>query len=234
MNDTEQYRILLVDDEPDILEFLSYNLKKEGFNVQTAQNGREAIQLALEMLPHLIILDIMMPGIDGIETCEQIREKPTLTNTLVAFLTARGEDYSQIAGFEAGADDYIEKPIKPKVLVSRARALLKRYHSNNTHNSTNLKTSCLTIGNLEIDKERYIVTYSGKELLLPKKEFELLLLLASKPNKVFIRDEIYSAIWGDSIIVGDRTIDVHISKLRDKIGQDHIRTIKGVGYKFTE
>jgi two-component system, OmpR family, alkaline phosphatase synthesis response regulator PhoP len=233
MTDLEKQKILLVDDEPDILEFLSYNLKKEGFIVYTAQNGKEAVKIALDTIPHLIILDVMMPGMDGIETCEEIRKLPTLRDTLIAFLTARGEDYSQIAGFDAGADDYISKPIKPKVLVSRARALLKRYHHGTAHIDSG-KALIITIGDLTIDKERYVVTSAGNELALPRKEFELLLLLASKPDKVFTRDEIYNAIWGDTIIVGDRTIDVHIRKLREKIGQDHIRTIKGVGYKYVD
>lgn len=233
MSDSENYKILLVDDEPDILEFLGYNLKKEGFTVYTAQNGNDAIRLALDTLPHLIILDVMMPGMDGIETCEEIKKHPTLKDVLVAFLTARGEDYSQIAGFEAGADDYITKPIKPKVLVSRARALLKRYRSE-TSETQPVGTGILTFGSLIIDRERYVVTVAGEELVLPKKEFELLMLLASKPDKVFTRDEIYTSIWGDNIIVGDRTIDVHIRKLREKIGQDHIKTIKGVGYKFVD
>lgn len=233
MSDFENYKILLVDDEPDILEFLGYNLKKEGFTVFTAQNGQDAIKLAIEALPHLIILDVMMPGMDGIETCEEIKKQPLLKDTLVAFLTARGEDYSQIAGFDAGADDYISKPIKPKVLVSRARALLKRYHVQGTESEPYDK-GVISHGELTIDPMRYVVTLSGKEMMLPKKEFELLLLLASKPDKVFMRDEIYNSIWGDNIIVGDRTIDVHIRKLREKIGQDHIRTIKGVGYKFVD
>ena len=231
MNEAEKYRLLLVDDEPDILEFLSYNLKKEGFNVYTASNGKEAIKKALETTPHLIILDVMMPGMDGIEACEEIKKQPQLKDTLVASLTARGEDYSQIAGFEAGADDYIAKPIKPKVLISRAKALLKRYQSGPSVN-WNSESPTVSIGNLIIDRERYVVTSAGTELMLPKKEFELLLLLASKPDKVFTRIEIYNSIWGDNIIVGDRTIDVHIRKLREKIGQDHIRTIKGVGYKY--
>ena len=233
MSDSENYKILLVDDEPDILEFLGYNLKKEGFTVFTAQNGHDAIKMALEIIPHLIILDVMMPGMDGIETCEEIKKQPLLKNILVAFLTARGEDYSQIAGFEAGADDYITKPIKPKVLVSRARALLKRFRPE----SADVQTSgagILTFDSLLIDRERYVVTVADQELVLPKKEFELLMLLASKPDKVFTRDEIYNSIWGDNIIVGDRTIDVHIRKLREKIGQDHIKTIKGVGYKFVD
>lgn len=233
MNDLENYKILLVDDEPDIIEFLGYNLKKEGFTVYTAQNGQDAIKMALENLPHLIILDVMMPGMDGIETCEEIKKQPALKDTLVAFLTARGEDYSQIAGFDAGADDYITKPIKPKVLVSRARALLKRYRTPKTEPEPS-DNAIIRFEGLAIDKERYIVSVAGEELVLPKKEFELLALLASKPDKVFTRDDIYSAIWGDSIIVGDRTIDVHIRKLREKIGQEHIRTIKGVGYKFID
>ncbi|WP_026474378.1 response regulator transcription factor [Alkaliflexus imshenetskii] len=233
MSETEKYRLLLVDDEPDILEFLSYNLTKEGFTVFTAQNGKEAIKIALETVPHLIILDVMMPGMDGIETCEEIKRQPALKDALVAFLTARGEDYSQIAGFEAGADDYIAKPIKPKVLISRAKALLKRYRSGTGVQDTG-DSDVISIGELIIDKERYVVTVAGNELMLPKKEFELLLLLASKPDKVFTREDIYNSIWGDSIIVGDRTIDVHIRKLREKIGQDHIRTIKGVGYKYVD
>lgn len=234
MSESENYKILLVDDEPDILEFLGYNLKKEGFTVYTAQNGHDAIKLALETLPHLIILDVMMPGMDGIETCEEIKKQPVLKDALVAFLTARGEDYSQIAGFEAGADDYITKPIKPKVLVSRARALLKRYRTETAESQQTPDSGILTFGSLIIDRERYVVTVAGQEMVLPKKEFELLMLLASKPDKVFTRDEIYTSIWGDNIIVGDRTIDVHIRKLREKIGQDHIKTIKGVGYKFVD
>jgi two-component system alkaline phosphatase synthesis response regulator PhoP len=231
MGEFENYKILLVDDEPDILEFLGYNLKKEGFTVFTAHNGKDAIKLALDNLPHLIILDVMMPGMDGIETCEEIKKQPTLKNCLVAFLTARGEDYSQIAGFDAGADDYITKPIKPKVLVSRARALLKRFNITDGESKAS-DSGIIRFGSLAIDKERYVVTVSDQEMVLPKKEFELLLLLVSKPDKVFTRDDIYNSIWGDSIIVGDRTIDVHIRKLREKIGQDMIRTIKGVGYKF--
>lgn len=233
MQENENYKILLVDDEPDILEFLAYNLKKEGFQVQTAQNGREALKVAQEQLPHLIVLDVMMPGMDGIETCEEIKKQPQLQDSLVAFLTARGEDYSQIAGFEAGADDYIAKPIKPKVLVSRVRALLKRFRPA-SEGEADGGNGLIVIGELTIDRERYVVQLRDQELNLPKKEFELLLLLASKPDKVFTRDEIYNAVWGDNIIVGDRTIDVHIRKLREKIGQDHIRTIKGVGYKFLE
>lgn len=222
------FRILLVDDEPDILEFIGYNLRKEGFKVHTASNGKDAILLAEEIQPHLILLDVMMPEIDGIETCKVIRKHNVLSNTLVAFLTARGEDYSQIAGFEAGGDDYITKPIKPKVLISRVKALLKRVDQNIT------KEISLQSSGLQIDKERFVVIKNGKEITLPKKEFELLTLLHSRPQKVFTRDEIFSLVWGDNIIVGERTIDVHIRKLRKKIGEDHIKTMKGVGYKFID
>ena len=227
----ENYKVLLVDDEPDILEFISYNMKKEGFQVLTASNGQEAIGIAQAEVPELIILDVMMPEMDGIETCEEIKKIPALKNSIVAFLTARGEDYSQIAGFEAGADDYITKPVKPKVLISRAKALLKRYRSEGAVAEPE-ETNIIKIGDLVIDRERYLIINAGEELILPKKEFELLVLLASKPEKVFTRDEIYNSVWGDNIIVGDRTIDVHIRKLREKIGQDHIKTIKGVGYKY--
>jgi len=217
-----EIRILLVDDEPDILEFIGYNLSKEGYRVFTASNGVEALNMASLHFPQLIILDVMMPEMDGIETCEEIRKIPELSKVMIAFLTARGEDYSQIAGFEAGADDYITKPIKPKVLLSRVKALLKRYHP----------SQVTELNDLKIDRERYLVTRNQQEMSLPKKEFELLSLLVSKPGKVFTRDEIYQAIWGDDVIVGDRTIDVHIRKLREKIGEAQIKTIKGVGYKF--
>ncbi len=226
------YKILLVDDENDILEFVGYNLRKEGFEVYTASNGMEAVRLAEEVMPHLILLDVMMPEMDGIETCEVIRHNPKLKNILVAFLTARGEDYSQIAGFEAGGDDYIAKPIKPKVLVSRIKALLKRFDSAITEAKGG--DQLINVAGIVIDKERFMVVKEGEDLVLPKKEFELLALLHSKPNKVFTREEIFSSIWGDNIIVGDRTIDVHIRKLREKIGEDYIKTIKGVGYKFVD
>jgi two-component system, OmpR family, alkaline phosphatase synthesis response regulator PhoP len=224
--------ILIVDDELDILEFLSYNLKKEEFNVHTAQNGKDAISIAQKIKPNLILLDVMMPEMDGIETCEEIRKHDSLSTTVIAFLTARGEDYSQIAGFEAGADDYITKPIKPKVLVSRIKALLKRQPTVEVNKKVTGKDQILKVGELTIDREKYIVLKNDQELKLPKKEFELLLLFASKPEKVFTRDEIFSKVWGDNIIVGDRTIDVHVRKLREKIGEDHIATIKGVGYKY--
>ncbi|MEA2105824.1 MAG: response regulator transcription factor [Bacteroidota bacterium] len=229
---TKNFKILLVDDESDILEFLKYNINKEGFEVHTASNGKEAIEIAKKITPHLILLDVMMPEMDGIETCEIMRQDKKLQNTIIAFLTARGEDYSQIAGFEAGGDDYIAKPVKPKVLISWIRALLKRF--NPTTNQKSGDDLIIKQSNLIIDKEKYIVIKDGNELILPKKEFELLVLLISKPDRVFTRDEIFSSVWGDNIIVGDRTIDVHIRKLREKIGEDHIKTIKGVGYKFVD
>ncbi|MCW0481490.1 response regulator transcription factor [Gaoshiqia sediminis] len=231
----EKYKILLVDDEVDILEFISYNLEKEGFKVYTAQNGAEAIKIAEKKLPHLIILDVMMPEMDGIAACEEMRKIPALQGSIIAFLTARGEDYSQIAGFEAGADDYITKPIRPKVLVSRVKALLKRTGSSSTAAAAPVENSnTVTIGDLVIDKERYLIKMSNEEMVLPRKEFELLSLLVSKPGKVFTREEIYYSVWGDNVVVGDRTIDVHIRKLREKIGNDHIKTLKGIGYKFVE
>ena len=223
-------RILLVDDEEDILEFVSYNLQREGFRVYSARNGVEAIEMAGKVKPDLVILDVMMPEMDGIAACEEIRKLPSCKNVVIAFLTARGEDYSQIAGFEAGADDYITKPIRPKVLISRVKALLKRSGGISADSADNSKI--LTIGDIVIDKERYLLLIDGKELTLPRKEFELLSLLVSKPDKVFTRDEIYKSVWGNNVIVGDRTIDVHIRKLREKIGNDHIRTLKGIGYKF--
>lgn len=225
-----QYRILIVDDEPDIVEFLSYNLRKEGIQIQTASNGREAIERALDFRPHLILLDVMMPDMDGIETCEELRKQPSTSTTLIAFLTARSEDYSQIAGFDAGGDDYITKPIKPKVLISRIKALLKR--SGTLIDDAESPVAIPTKG-IYIDKERYSVYVDGNELTLPKKEFELLTLLYSKPQKVFTREEIYQVVWGDDIVVGERTIDVHIRKLREKLGDEYIKTVKGVGYKFT-
>jgi len=230
-----QSKILLVDDEVDILEFISYNLEKEGYKVYTAQNGAEAIKVAEKTLPDLIILDVMMPEMDGIAACEEIRRIPALQNTIIAFLTARGEDYSQIAGFEAGADDYITKPIRPKVLVSRVKALLKRTSAPGVPVIAAVESPhTVTVGSLVIDKERYLIVQDGKEMILPRKEFELLSLLVSKPGKVFTREEIYYSVWGDNVVVGDRTIDVHIRKLREKIGNDHIKTLKGIGYKFVE
>jgi two-component system alkaline phosphatase synthesis response regulator PhoP len=227
------HKILLVDDEPDILEFISYNLKKTGYDVSIAHTGKEAISIAKEIIPHLILLDVMMPEMDGIETCEELRSYPELRNTIIAFLTARNEDYSQIAGFEAGGDDYIAKPIKPKVLQSRIKALLKRINEP-LPSPFAYEEKSEDKNDLIIDKERYVVIQNNKELSLPKKEFELLALLVSKPDKVFTRDDIFNLVWGDNIIVGDRTIDVHIRKLREKIGDKYIKTIKGVGYKFVD
>jgi len=227
MSSNTNYKILLVDDEPDILEFLSYNLKKEGYSTFTAVTGRQALEVARKNFPHLIILDVMMPDLDGIETCRELRAIDGLKDVLIAFLTARGEDYSQIAGFDAGADDYITKPIKPRVFVSRIKALLRRISEN-----TEEKTGFMELGDLKIDRERYLVHYKNQELQVPKKEFELLSLLASKPGKVFTRDEIMKTVWGDEVIVGDRTIDVHIRKLREKLEDRFIKTVKGVGYKF--
>ena len=226
--DAKDYRILLVDDEPDIIEFIGYNLRKEGFKVVTCSNGKEALSFIDREKPHLILLDVMMPGMDGVEVCEQIRSKQDMDNVLIAFLTARGEDYSQIAGFDAGADDYITKPIKPKLLISRIKALLRR----KSENGSGRQDSVVKAGNLSIDKEQYLVYKDENQIELPRKEFELLLLMASKPGKVFNREEIFSNIWGNDVVVGGRTIDVHIRKLREKIGEGYIKTIKGVGYKF--
>lgn len=226
--ENKDYRILIVDDEKDILEFLSYNIKKEGYEVKTANNGSAAIEIAENWSPHLVILDVMMPEFDGIETCRELRTLSNMKNAIILFLTARGEDYSQIAGFEAGADDYVTKPVKPRVLISRVKALLRR---------SNVKSEAdfgdkYEIGSLVIDRERYLIKKNDKEIILPKKEFELLQVLTSKPNKVFSREEIFARVWGENVIVGDRTIDVHVRKLREKVGSDCIKTVKGVGYKF--
>lgn len=224
---TSEYKILLVDDEPDILEFLKYNLKKEGYAVYTASNGKEALTLAKENSPDVIILDVMMPDMDGIDTCREIREMSGLKEVMIAFLTARNEDYSQIAGFEVGADDYINKPIKPRVLISRIKALLRRRSGTEP-----VAMDKEDMGGIKIDRERYLVIQNGKEINLPKKEFELISLLASKPGKVFTRESILDKVWGGEVVVGDRTIDVHIRKLREKLGDNFIKTIKGIGYKF--
>ncbi len=220
-------KILIVDDEADILEIVGYNIKKEGFEVFTAANGKRAIEIAIEEKPSLIILDVMMPEMDGMETCYQMRNIPALKDTLITFLSARGEDYSQIAGFDAGADDYITKPVKPRVLISKVKAILRRKSGGS---ETVLED--IVAGGISIDRERYLIKQDGKEINLPKKEFELLSLLMSKPGKVFTRESIMNKIWGGEVVVGDRTIDVHIRKLREKLGEELIKTIKGVGYKF--
>ena len=223
----EDVRILLVDDEQDILEIVGYNLSLEGYQVFTAKNGIEAVSKAKKKQPHLVILDVMMPEMDGIEACEIMRNTPGLENTIITFLTARGEDYSQLAGFDAGADDYIQKPIKPKVLVSKIKALLRRSKEKQRDDA-----DIFTVGNLVINREEYKVVNNGQEMVLPRKEFELLALLTSKPDKVFKREVILEKVWGNEVVVGGRTIDVHIRKLREKIGDDHFKTVKGVGYKF--
>ena len=223
-----KFKILLVDDEPDILEIISYNLKSIGFEVFTASNGVKDLKKAKSILPDLIILDVMMPEMDGIETCEEIRKIPELNDTIITFLTARSEDYSQLAGFDAGADDYINKPIKPKLLVGKVKSLLRRLNKNKVTESKNI----INLGDLIIDRDEYKITLNKNEILLPRKEFELLYLLASKPGKVFKREVILEKIWGHEVVVGDRTIDVHIRKLREKLGDSRFKTIKGVGYKF--
>ena len=220
--------ILLVDDEPDILEIVGYNLSSEGYKIITAENGMEAVKKAKKEKPHLIILDVMMPKMDGVEACEQIRKIPELNDIIITFLTARGEDYSQMAGFDAGADDYITKPIKPKVLVSKVKALLRRIKEDDA------TEGIIKIGQLIINREEYKISLKGEEIILPRKEFELLSLLATKPGKVFKRDEILERVWGNEVVVGGRTIDVHIRKLREKIGDESFKTVKGVGYKFVD
>ena len=216
-------KILLVDDEPDILEILSFNLSNEGYKIFTAENGKEALDVAVKQLPDLIILDVMMPIMDGVETCERLRMDKRFKDTLIMFLSARGEDYSQVAAFESGADDYVTKPIKPRILNSKVKAMLRRFVNQEAN---------IVIGDLLINAEEYTVFKDDKEISLPRKEFELLYLLASKPGKVFKRIKIMEAVWGSDVIVGDRTIDVHIRKLREKIGNDFLKTVKGVGYKF--
>ena len=225
MNNSD-IKILLVDDEPDILEIVGYNLKNEGYLVYTANNGVDALKSAKKITPNLILLDIMMPEMDGIEACEKIRAIKSLENTLIAFLTARNEDYSQVAGFEAGADDYITKPIKPKVLVSKVKSLLRRLKAENQADST------VVVGDITINRDEYVVFKGDKKIFLPRKEFELFSLLTSKPGKVFKRETILDSVWGNEVVVGGRTIDVHIRKLREKIGDDYFKTVKGVGYKF--
>lgn len=224
----EEIKILLVDDEPDIIEIISFNLEKVGYQVTTASNGLEALKQAKKTLPHLIILDVMMPELDGIETCERLRQEEQFQDTIIMFLTARGEDYSYVAAFDAGADDYVTKPIKPKVLLSKVKGLLRRLKKKET------VKELLEFDNLLIDQEEYKVILNESELSMPRKEFELLYLLASKPGKVFKREKIMEKIWGSDVVVGDRTIDVHIRKLREKIGDRYFKTVKGVGYKFIQ
>ena len=217
-------KILIVDDEPDIIEILKFNLENEGYNVISAVNGKEALKLANEHLPHLILLDLMMPVMDGIEACERLRMEEKFNNSVIVFLSARGEDYSQVAAFDSGADDYITKPIKPRILNSKIKALLRRFKND--------FGQVLSYNNIVIDSEKYVVEVNSKCIKLPRKEFELLFLLASKPDKVFKREKIMESVWGTNVVVGDRTIDVHIRKLREKIGENYFKTVKGVGYQF--
>jgi two-component system alkaline phosphatase synthesis response regulator PhoP len=228
MENSKGHTILLVDDEPDILEFLSYNIRKEGYKVFTANNGEEGVKLTQQLSPSLILLDVMMPKMDGIETCQIIRKDLNITQPIIAFLTSRAEDYAQIAGFEAGADDYISKPIRPRLLLSKIESLLRRLDK--SHGIV-IESE---VNSLKIDREKFLIEIDGKQIILPKKEFELLELLASRPGKVFNREQILSIVWGNETIVGERTIDVHIRKLREKLGDEYIRTIKGVGYTFNE
>lgn len=223
-----EIKILVVDDEPDIVEFIQYNLTKEGFQTSTATNGIEAIEIAEKVKPHLILLDIMMPQLDGVETCYRLRQNSAFSQTLIAFLTARNEEYSQIAGLEAGADDYIQKPIRPRLLITRLKALLRRHVALSEESQNNE----ISLGGLTIDKEKYEIFNGEKKLSLARKEFDIIWLLASKPGKVFSRDEIYRNVWESDVIVGNRTIDVHISKLREKVGNHYIKTVKGIGYKL--
>jgi len=225
MDNLKGHTILLVDDEPDILEFLSYNLKKEGFKVFSANNGEEGVKMVQQLSPSLILMDVMMPKMDGIEACQIIRKDLNITQPIIAFLTSRAEDYAQIAGFEAGADDYITKPIRPRLLISKIESLLRRIDQKKLDGAP-------TKNKLVIDREKFVIELNGNEILLPKKEFELLELLASRPGKVYNRDQILSIVWGNDTVVGERTIDVHIRKLREKLGDDYIRTVKGVGYTF--
>lgn len=221
-------KILIVDDEPDILDILRYNLEKEGYKVFTAEDGKAGIQLAEKEQPHLIILDIMMPKMDGVEVCRNLRSKPIFNKTIITFLTAREEDYSQIAALDVGGDDYITKPIRPRVFLSRIKALIRRLDRSEEEAEANV----VEVGDLKIDKEKVSVIRGDQVIELAKKEFELLFLLVSKPGKVFSREEIFNKVWGTDVIVGNRTIDVHIRKLREKIGDHYIKTIKGIGYKF--
>ena len=221
-------KILVVDDDPDIIEILRYNLSLAGYQVKSAFNGKEAVKKAKLFLPEIILLDIMMPEMDGIEACTQIKSLPSLKKTMIIFLSARSEDFTQIAAFDAGGDDYISKPVKPKILLSKIRSVVKRIHSSINENTR------IELGNIVIDRNEYLVKIDNNNIKLPRKEFELFFLLASKPRKVFTRDEIMSKVWGINVVVGDRTIDVHIRKLREKIGDLRFKTVKGVGYKFVQ
>ena len=220
-------KILCVDDEPDILEILKYNLSNEGYNVSTAADGKSAIEIAYNISPNLIIMDVMMPNMDGIEACEKLRSDAKFNDTIIMFLTARGEDYSHVAAYDAGADDYVTKPVKPKVLVSKVKGLLRRLKKVIANDINEI-----VFDDIKIDREKYKVYISNKVLNLPRKEFELLYLLASKPDKVYKREKIMESVWGSEVVVGDRTIDVHIRKLREKVGDKYFKTVKGVGYKF--
>lgn len=224
--ENQHIKILTVDDEPDIVEFVEYNLKKEGFDVKTASDGKSALKLAEEFVPDLILLDIMMPELDGIEVCRRLREMPAMSNTIIVFLTARGEDYSEIAGFDAGGDDYITKPIRLRVLISRLKALLRRKQNEDAVGEVS------EYGDLRIDVDQYLIFVKDKEIQLAKKEFEILRLLSSRPGKVFSRQEIFNKVWGSDLLVGERTIDVHVRKIREKVGSHYIKTVKGIGYKF--
>ena len=220
-------KILCVDDEPDILEILKYNLSNEGYNVSTAADGKSAIEMAYNIRPNLIIMDVMMPNMDGIEACEKLRSDEKFNDTIIMFLTARGEDYSHVAAYDAGADDYVTKPVKPKILVSKVKGLLRRLQK-----VINKDINEIVFDDIKIDREKYKVYISDNVLNLPRKEFELLYLLASKPDKVYKREKIMETVWGSEVVVGDRTIDVHIRKLREKVGDKYFKTVKGVGYKF--
>ena len=221
-------KILVVDDDPDIVEILRYNLSLAGYDVKAASNGKEAIKKAKIFIPEIILLDVMMPEMDGIEACRLIREIPSLNNTRIIFLSARNEDYTQLSAFDAGADDYISKPVKPKILLKKISSIFKRIHKKEN------KIQLIDLGEIKIDRNKYLVFINKNEIHLPKKEFELFFLLASKPGNVFSRDEIMNKVWGSDVIVGDRTIDVHIRKLREKIGDLYFKTVKGIGYKFNQ
>ena len=224
--DISSIKILVVDDDPDIVEILKYNLKNSGYSVKSAGNGVEAIKKAKKFIPDIILMDVMMPEMSGIEACEEIKNIDQLSQAIIIFLSARSEDYTQISAYDAGADDYISKPVKPKILLKKISNIAKKISSEKNAPKT------IDLGSIKINKEEYVVVKDKKEILLPRKEFELLFLLATKPEKVFTREEIMNKVWGTQVIVGDRTIDVHVRKLREKIGEKHIKTLKGVGYKF--